>query len=151
MIIQIDYLGGLMMREKNSVDIAKASVNMAISSRAEEERLIEEFKKDNVLAVAVDIGGNLNASIPKIIERALVASKRTGIIKDHHVHDGAVAGATREAIMQVADKANGLSVGGKIGIARQGEHISVCIFLSIGLLHLNEVVIGLGHRSIGNI
>lgn len=140
-----------MMKEKNSVDIAKASVNMAISSRAEEERLIEEFKKDNVLAVAVDIGGNLNASIPKIIERALVASKRTGIIKDHHVHDGAVAGATREAIMQVADKANGLSVGGKIGIARQGEHISVCIFLSIGLLHLNEVVIGLGHRSIGNI
>ena len=139
------------MKEKNSVDIAKASINMAISSRAEEERLIEEFKKDNVLAVGVDIGGNLNASIPKIIERALVASKRTGIIKDYHVHDGAVAGATREAIMQVADKANGLNVGGKIGIARQGEHISVCIFLSIGLLHLNEVVIGLGHRSIGNI
>ena len=139
------------MKEKNSVDIAKAAINMAISSRQEEERLIEEFKKDNVLAVAVDIGGNLNASIPKIIERALVASKRTGIIKDYHVHDGSVAGATREAIMQVADKANGLSVGGKIGIARQGEHISVCIFLSIGLLHLNEVVIGLGHRSIGNI
>lgn len=139
------------MKEKNSVDIAKAAINMAISSRQEEEKLVEEFKKENVLAVAVDIGGNLNASIPKIIERALVASKRTGIIKDYHVHDGAVAGATREAIMQVADKANGLNVGGKIGIARQGEHISVCIFLSIGLLHLNEVVIGLGHRSIGNI
>ena len=139
------------MKEKNSVDIAKAAINMAISSRQEEEKLIEAFKKEDVLAVAVDIGGNLNASIPKIIERALVASKRTGIINDCHVHDGAVAGATREAIMQVADKANGLSVGGKIGIARQGEHISVCIFLSIGLLHLNEVVIGLGHRSIGNI
>ncbi|NLZ35178.1 MAG: hut operon positive regulator HutP, partial [Clostridiales bacterium] len=24
----------------------------------------------------------------------------------------------------------------------------VCIFLSVGLLHLNEVVIGLGHRAI---
>ena len=139
------------MKEKNSVDIAKASINMAISSRPEEERLIEEFKKDNVLAVAVDIGGNLNSSIPRIIERALVASKRTGIIKDCHVHEGAVAGATREAIMQVSDKANGLNVGGKIGVARQGEHISVCIFLSIGLLHLNEVVIGLGHRSIANL
>ena len=139
------------MKEKNSVDIAKASINMAISSRQEEERLIEEFKKDNVLAVAVDIGGNLNSSIPRIIERALVASKRTGIIKDCHVHDGAVAGATREAIMQVSDKANGLNIGGKIGVARQGEHISVCIFLSIGLLHLNEVVIGLGHRSIANL
>jgi hypothetical protein len=139
------------MKEKNSVDIAKASINMAISSRPEEERLIEEFKKDNVLAVAVDIGGNLNTSIPKIIERALVASKRTGIIKDCHIHEGAVAGATREAIMQVSGKANGLNVGGKIGVARQGEHISVCIFLSIGVLHLNEVVIGLGHRSIANL
>lgn len=139
------------MKEKNSVDIAKASINMAISSRQEEERLIEEFKKDNVLAVAVDIGGNLNSSIQKIIERALVASKRTGIIKDCHVHDGAIAGATREAIMQVADKANGLNVGGKIGVARQGEHVSVCIFLSVGLLHLNEVVIGLGHRSIADL
>jgi len=53
--------------------------------------------------------------------------------------------------MQVADKANGLSVGGKIGVARYGEHVSVCIFLSIGLLHLNEVVIGLGHRSIADL
>lgn len=139
------------MKEKSSVDIAKASVKMAISSRQEEEKLIEEFKKDNVLAVAVDIGGNLNSSIQKIIERALVASKRTGIIKDCHVHDGAIAGATREAIIQVADKANGLSVGGKIGVARQGEHVSVCIFLSVGLLHLNEVVIGLGHRSIADL
>lgn len=82
------------------------------------------------------------------MERALVASKRTGIIKDCHVHDGAVVGAAREAILQVSVKANGLNLGGKIGIARCGEHISVCIFASIGLLHLNEVVIGLGHRSI---
>ena len=139
------------MKEKSSVDVAKASVRMAISSRTEEERLIEELKKENVLAVAVDIGGNLNSSIPKIIERALVASKRTGIIKDCHVHDGAIAGTTREAIMQVSEKANGLNVGGKIGVARYKEHISVCIFLSIGLLHLNEVVIGLGHRSIADL
>ncbi len=61
-----------------------------------------------------------------------------------------MVGATREAIMQVAAKANGLNVGGKIGIARYGEHLSVCIFMSIGLLHLNEVVIGIGHRSIPN-
>ncbi|MBB6630589.1 HutP family protein [Clostridium algidicarnis] len=136
------------MREYSSLDIAKASVKMAISSRSEEEGLIKDFNKEEILAVAVDIGGNITSSIPKIIERALVASKRTGIIKDCHVHEGAVAGATREAIIQISSKANGLNVGGKIGIARSGEHLSVCIFLSIGLLHLNEVVIGLGHRSI---
>lgn len=134
---------------KNSVDVAKHSVQLAISTRDQEVVLIEALKEEGVKAAAVDIGGNLISSVPKIIERALVATKRSGIIEDCHLHDGAVAGATREAIMQVSAKANGLSVGGKIGIARSGEHLSVCIFLSIGLLHLNEVVIGIGHRSIG--
>lgn len=134
-----------------SVDVAKASIQMAISSREDEKMLEENFKKRGIITVAVDVGGNLNDSITKIVERALVASKRCGLIKDCHVHDGAVAGATREAIIQVSTKANGLNVGGKIGIARCGEHLSVCLFMSIGLLHLNEVVIGLGHRSIPDI
>ena len=45
-------------------------------------------------------------------------------------------------------KAIGLNVGGKIGIARYNDHISVAIFFGIGLLHLNEVSIGLGHRVV---
>lgn len=133
----------------NSSDVAKSAVKVAITSnRTTEEQIIAALNKRGVKAVAVDIGGDLIESIPKIIERAIVASRRTGIINECHVHDGAVAGAAREAIMQVSSKAMGLNVGGKIGIARGNEHISVCIYLSIGLLHLNEVVIGLGHRSI---
>ena len=135
----------------DSIDVTKASVRMAISSREEEKVLEEQLKKQNILTVAVDVGGNLNNSIPKIVERALVASKRCGLIQDCHLHDGAVAGATREAIIQVVSKANGLNVGGKIGIARSEEHLSVCLFMSIGLLHLNEVVIGLGHRTIADL
>ncbi|AAO35893.1 hypothetical protein K144313037_11160 [Clostridium tetani] len=135
----------------DSIDVAKASVRMAISSREEEKLLESELKKEEILTVAVDVGGNLNNSIPKIVERALVASKRCGLIQDCHLHDGAVAGATREAIIQVVSKANGLNVGGKIGIARSKEHLSVCLFMSIGLLHLNEVVIGLGHRTIADL
>jgi hypothetical protein len=147
---------GLILKEVkkmliDSTDVAKISVKLAISSREEEENLTSEFKSKGILTVAVDIGGNINNSIPKIIERALVASKRTGVIYDCHVHDGAVAGACRDALMQIAGRANGLNVGGKIGIARSGEHLSVCIFMSIGLLHLNEVVIGIGHRSIPNL
>lgn len=134
-----------------STDIAKASVKLALSSRSNEEKLITAFKEKGIRVTAVDIGGTFSSSTIKIIERALVASKRGGLIKDCHVHDGAVAGATKEALEQIAPKANGLNVGGKIGIARSGEHISVCIFLSIGLLHLNEVVIGLAHRSIPDI
>lgn len=70
------------------------------------------------------------------------------MIREEHLHEGAVIGATRDAVIQVANRANGQNVGGKIGIARGGEHISVCIFLSIGLLHLDEVVIGIGHRAL---
>jgi HutP. len=135
-----------------STDVAKASIEMAISSRENEKILDETFRSKGILTVAVDIGGNINNAVLKIIERALVASKKKGLIKeDYHVHDGAIAGATREALFQIIQKANGLNVGGKIGIARSGEHISVCIFMSIGLLHLNEVVIGVGHRSIPDV
>ena len=84
----------------------------------------------------------------KIVERAVVAAKREGIIINHHNEEGAVAGATREAISQITNKAIGLNVGGKIGIARCGEHVAVAIFFGIGLLHLNEVAMGLGHRAI---
>jgi hypothetical protein len=84
----------------------------------------------------------------KIVERAVVASKRENVIVDNHVEEGAVAGATREALSQLMPKALGLNVGGKIGIARYKNHISVAIFFGIGLLHLNEVSIGLGHRVV---
>lgn len=136
------------MMNLDSVKVAKVAIRMATSTRKEEKVLEEKFKEKDILTAAVDIGGNINQFIPKIVERALIASKRTGIIKETHIQEGAIVGATREAIMQVSMKANGLNVGGKIGIARAGEHLSVCIFMSIGLLHLNEVVIGLGHRSL---
>ncbi len=139
----------VMNMKSSSIMISKAAILMAMTgSREEEYKKIESLKRDGIKAVAVDIGGDLLDSIPKVIERAIVASRRKNVIKECHVSDGAVAGATREAIMQVASKATGLSVGGKIGIARMEEHLSVCIFMSIGLLHLNEVAIGLAHRSI---
>ncbi|HBK52600.1 MAG TPA: hut operon positive regulator HutP, partial [Syntrophomonas wolfei] len=51
-------------------------------------------------------------------------------------------------IAQIMPKALGLNVGGKIGVARHKDHVSVAIFLGIGLLHLDEVAIGLGHRAV---
>ena len=59
-----------------------------------------------------------------------------------------MAGAAKDALMQITPKANGLNVGGKIGIARSGQNVCVCIFMSIGVVHMNEAVIGLGHRSL---
>lgn len=135
---------------KCSLEVAQYAIKMAISSREEEEDLKREFKKLGILATAVNIGGNINESTSKILERALVASKRNNVIREEHLHEGGVIGATRDALMQVWNRASGQNVGGKIGIARSGEHLSVCIFLSVGLLHLDEVVIGIGHRAVPN-
>lgn len=136
------------MSGETSTQVAKIATRMAISSREEEDVLKNEYSRGAVRVTAVNVGGNINESVHKILERALVASKRNGLIREEHLHEGAVIGATRDALMQVSTRANGQNVGGKIGIARKGEHISVCIFLSIGLLHLDEVVIGIGHRSL---
>lgn len=134
--------------DSNSTRVAKIATKMAICDRYEEEELKKIYNKQDVKVTAVNIGGNINSSISKILESALVASKRNGLIREEHLHEGAVIGATRDAINQISNRANAQNVGGKIGIARGGEHISVCIFLSIGLLHLDEVVIGIGHRAI---
>ncbi|STO32337.1 HutP [Fusobacterium necrogenes] len=131
-----------------SKDIARISVEMSMSSRDEELELKEKYLKKGIKTAAVDIGGNVVESIPKILERTLVAAKRNGLISESHVYEGAVTGATREAIDQILDKSVGFNVGGKIGIARYHEHLSVCIFLTIGMFRLDEVVIGLGHRAV---
>ncbi len=136
-------------REYGSKDIASAAVRIALTSdRQEEKQLQAEFAKSGIHTAAVDYGGEFINSVMKIIERAVVSSKREGVINDSHVEEGAIAGATREALTQIMPKALGLNVGGKIGIARCKDHVSVSIFFGIGLLHLNEVAIGLGHRVV---
>ncbi len=128
--------------------VASAAIKIALTeSREEEVKFKKEYAGMGIRTVAVDIGGEYITSIKVIIERAIVAAKRENVIKENHYDEGAVAGATREALAQIMPKALGLNVGGKIGIARQDDHISVAVFLGIGLLHLNEVAIGLGHRA----
>jgi len=133
----------------DSVDVARAAIRLAVTpSRDAEEKYIASLNEAGVKAAAVDIGGDITGSIHLIIERAIIASRKAEITKENHVQDGAVAGAAREAVAQIVEKAIGLNGGGKIAVARSGEHLTVCVFMSIGLLHLNDVVIGLGHRSV---
>lgn len=132
-----------------SKETATAAIRLAISAdRTEEKQLQIDYAKAGINTCAADFGGEFIASVTKIIERAVVSSKREGVIKDTHSEEGAIAGATREAVSQIMPKAVGLNVGGKIGIARFGDHVGVAIFFGIGMLHLNEVSIGLGHRVI---
>jgi len=132
-----------------SKDIAKAAIRLALSSTREDEKTLKSrYSQKDIHVAAVDFGGEFLSSVMRIVECCVVASKREGIIGETHQEEGSVAGAAREAISQISSKAIGLNVGGKIGIARFGEHLAIAIFFGIGLLHLNEVAIGLGHRVI---
>ena len=135
--------------ELTSLDVGRAALAMAISTdRQEEQAMRQRLQNRGILAVAVDFGGEYLSSVKKMIERAVVAAQRQGLIEASHVEEGAVAGATHAALEQITPKAVGLNVGGKIGVARYGEHVCVAVYLGVGVLHLNEVAVGLAHRSL---
>lgn len=137
------------MSHYGSKKIAAVAIQMALTETREEElELKRKFQEMGIKTAAVDYGGEFISSVKKIVERAVVAAKREGVIKETHADEGAVAGATREALSQIMPKAVGLNVGGKIGLARHHDHISVAVYFGIGLLHLDEVGIGLGHRAV---
>ncbi|MBO5037827.1 MAG: HutP family protein [Clostridia bacterium] len=139
------------MQEKGSRDVAQAAVRMAATSTREDENLLKSSLIDSDIKVgAVDFGGDFVASINKIIDRAVFMAKRDNIISDSHDEEGSVAGAAHEAVIQIMQKAMGMNIGGKIAVARSGQHVAVAVFFGIGMLHLNEVAVGLGHRAIGN-
>ncbi|HZK26446.1 MAG TPA: HutP family protein [Thermoclostridium sp.] len=130
-----------------SKDVVKAAIYMALSeSREEEKTLKHQYYEKGIKCCGVDFGGDYISSIIKIVERAVVAAKREEVIFENHSEQGAVAGATREALNQISSKAIGLNIGGKIGVARYDDHVAVSVFFAVGLLHLNEIAIGVGHR-----
>ncbi len=132
-----------------SKDVCKAAVKMALSDGREEEKTLkEQYSALGIKTVAADFGSDFASAVPKILERAVIAAKREGVIGDSHAEEGAVAGAAHEALQMIIDKCVGLNLGGKIGIARSKDHISVCLFFAIGLLNLNDVTIALGHRAV---
>jgi len=132
-----------------SLDIGRAALKIAVTaSRDEENDIKSRLAKQEITATAVDFGGEFIHSIVKIVERAVVAAQRQGLVPDNHVGAGAVAGAASAALEQVKNKAMGFNVGGKIGIARYGEHLCVAIYMGVGVLNLNEMCVGLAHRSI---
>lgn len=137
------------MNEITSIDVGRAALRMAVSdSRQDEQNIRQLLARQQIQSVAVDFGGEFIPSVKKIIERAVVAAQRQNLVPANHVGEGAVAGAVRNALEQIATKAVGLNVGGKIGIARCGEHLCVAVYFGVGVLNLNEVAVGLSHRSL---
>ena len=133
----------------DSRDVARAAIALAMTvSREDESAQKVRMIQSGVHCAASDFGGDFVTSVMKIIERAVVIAKREGLIGEAFHEEGAVAGAAHDAVAQVSNKALGLNVGGKIGVARSGDHVAVAIFFTVGLVHLNEVCVGLGHRAV---
>ena len=132
-----------------SKEVAAAAAQAALTSAREDEKNIADIYAGlGIKTAAIDYGGEFSRAVAKIIERAVVAARREGLIGDSHAEEGAVAGAAHEAVSQIYGKAIGLNLGGKIGIARSENHIAVCVFFAVGLLNLNDVAMGLGHRAL---
>lgn len=135
--------------EVGSREVCKAAIQIALTDTREAEIMLKKENSANgIQSAAIDFGSDFSSAVPKILERAVVAAKREGVIGSTHAEEGAVAGAAHEALQQIMDKCLGLNLGGKIGIARYGSHISVCVFFAIGLLNLNDIAIGMGHRAV---
>ena len=133
----------------DSRDVARAAINLAMTtSREEEAAQKQRLAEQGIRAAASDFGGDYVSSVMKMIERAVVIAKREGVIGEKDHEEGAVAGAAHDAVKQIAGKALGLNVGGKIGVARAEGHVAVAVFFTVGLVHLNEVCVGMGHRAV---
>jgi len=138
-----------MTKIPDSHDVARAALTLAMTvSREDESAQKIRLAQAGVQCAASDFGGDFVASVMKIIERAVVIAKREGLIGEAFHEEGAVAGAAHDAVTQVSNKALGLNVGGKIGVARAGDHVAVALFFTAGLIHLNEACVGLGHRAV---
>jgi hypothetical protein len=135
--------GDTVLNKYGSRQIAAIAIKMALTETREEETELKSiYAKQNIKAAAVDCGGDFINKVKKFTERSVVAAKRENVIIENHLEQGAVAGATREALSQISLKAVGYDVGGKIGIARYNDHVSVAVFFGIGLLHLSEIAPG---------
>lgn len=129
--------------------MGRAAIRLAITETREAEMALKsQLARENIHAVAVDFGGEFGDSIHKVIERSLVAAKREGVIRESHVHQGAVAGACREALQQLLSRALGQNLGGKLSVTRGGEHLAVAVYAGVGLSYLDDVAVAIAHRAV---
>ena len=136
-------------RLPDSRDVTRAAISLAMTtSREDETAQKQRLLVQGIRSAASDFGGDYVSSVMKMIERAVVIAKREGVISEKDHEEGAVAGAAHDAVAQITSKAMGLNVGGKISVARAEGHVAVAVFFTVGLVHLNEVCVGMGHRAV---
>lgn len=132
-----------------SADIARFAARLATTAtRDEEKKYRSELLSMNIHAAAVDFGGSVDKIMSEVMGHAAIAAKRCNLVKETHVELGNVMGACHKVLLELIQKAAGLSVGGKIALVRYQEHLCVALFAEIGLLSFNEVGLYLAHRAV---
>ncbi|MDY6084681.1 MAG: HutP family protein [Dialister sp.] len=132
-----------------SADVGRAALQLALSeTRTDENTLRDTLAAQGIRGCAVNFGGKFLDILPKVYESAIVAAQRQNVVSDTHVGDGSVLGAVESAMEQVKVKAIGMNVGGKVGIARWNEHLCVAVYIGVGVLHFNEIAVGIAHRTL---
>ena len=64
-----------------SKTVSRAAIIMCLTrSREEEREMKQQFAREDVRAAAVDYGGDFLQAITRVVERAVVAAKREGVI-----------------------------------------------------------------------
>ena len=89
------------MTEKtpDSRDVARAAINLAMtSSREEEAALKQHLAAQGIVSAASDFGGDYVSSVMKIIERAVVIAKREGLIGEKAHEEGAIQVFKQEGV-----------------------------------------------------
>ena len=71
-----------------SRDVARAAIEMSMSRSREQELLSKKtLALESILTAAADFGGEFVPSIIKIVERAVVAARREGLIGESHLEE----------------------------------------------------------------
>lgn len=130
--------------------VARAAIQLAMTATREEEtELKASLTEKDIVGAASDFGGTFVDSMMKMIERAVVAAKREGVISDTHREEGsscwgqrttrcAKSARKRWAFPSAAKSASPAPV--SMWRSRCSLPWAWCIS--------TEVVVGMGHRAI---
>lgn len=118
MIMNLDpIMSGLTLAALWAADVSTACHILLAAGTLFSQDIYKRFFNPSI----IDFGGEYLLSVKKIIERAVVAAGRQGLVEANHVGEGAVAGAIHAALEQITPKAVGLNVGGRLELLAMGS------------------------------
>ena len=134
-----------------SIEIGRAALRIAVTeNRTEEQRIKEQLAAKGIRSTAVDFGGEFMPSVVKNCGARRCCGAASGHCYGNPCWRGRCCRSCPRCFGAACDEGGRLNVGGKIGIARSGEHLCVAIYMAVGVLNLDELCVALGHRSLAS-